>query len=587
MKTSSAGRGGASIVGAWFVVVAACGPDPTGSSADAVTTTDVTNSPDGDAATGDIVTSPDATSADTTTTADAPDVPFVPPDPSCDPPLALADTSAPDHVVTDCTRAALQAALDQGGTITFDCPGDGPTTIAIDETLVVPTDRDVTLDGAHAVTLDGLDAHRILDLSHGDYRKNTHTLTLQRLAFVRGRVAGTHAYEDAPAPCSSGFYDGFGGAIHVRDATLHVIDCSFVGNHAERLGPDVGGGAISLNGALGAVVVGSTFRDNHASNGGAIQCLQSDLDIYDSVFEDNSADGFGANSDSAEDCPVVAETNQHQVGSGGNGGAVVIDGSDDDSHTFCGVIFRGNQAGEDALGGGIFRTPNAGRRSTFIDRCLFDGNRGDSAAGAYFHDADLHVKATTFANNVSQGGCAGIQADGTNMSLSNVTFSNNTALAGLGGGICLFGGTGTLAFCTFADNHADGGDPYFGAALAGNPSLTITSSIFANNTAQNPGAPMQCMSDGAGSGNLQWPRGHLVGGGDDAECTPGITFADPKLAPLGDNGGPTPTRRPAADSPAAGLGVDCTTEASGGLDQRGWARPDSGCTAGAVEVVTP
>lgn len=67
----------------------------------------------------------------------------------------------------------------------------------------------------------------------------------------------------------------------------------------------------------------------------------------------------------------------------------------------------------------------------------------------------------------------------------------------------------------------------------------------------------------------------------DATC--GGTVADPQLGPLGDNGGPTPTRLPAATSPAGGLVAlaACTVVTT---DQRGVARPQgAACDAGAVE----
>ena len=79
-----------------------------------------------------------------------PDPGPVPPPPSvCTAPLALVDTTSPEHVVGDgtaasCTEAELRTAVSAGGTITFDC-GAGPTTITL-TAAPVPT-RDTTLDG--------------------------------------------------------------------------------------------------------------------------------------------------------------------------------------------------------------------------------------------------------------------------------------------------------------------------------------------------------------------------------------------------------------------------------------------------------
>ncbi len=506
---------------------------------------------------------------------------ITPPGKTCGAPVTAVDTSTPAHVVGDgtagsCTEGALATALAAGGTIAFSC--GGPATIAVTATLSVRTDVDTTIDGGGMVTLDGGDAVRILSFDHGDYRKNHTVLTLQHVTLAHGRAHGTTMYAPAPAPCSQGYYDGYGGALNFRDGELVVIDSTFVGNQAEALGPDVGGGAIALLGASRVIIATSTFTGNKGSSGGAINSLNSELEVYDSNFDGNVAEGNGANSDDASKCAVVATNGQHQVGSGGNAGAIGIDGGDDLTHVFCGVHFTNNQSGLGALGGALGRTPDRDRQTTVIDRCTFDGNTGDSAAALYFHNSELDITATTFSNNVAQKGSGAIQADGTHFQILNSTFTGNRAMAGLGGAVSLFGGDGTIAFSTFAANHADGGDPYFGAAIGGNPTLTLVGDLFVDNTAQNPGAPMQCHVTGTGDGDLQWPRGHVVGGGDDAPCTPTTTFADPLLGPLGDHGGASATLVPAATGPAHGAGVMCPA-----TDQRGMPRPATGCTSGSVE----
>ncbi|HEY4178632.1 MAG TPA: choice-of-anchor Q domain-containing protein [Kofleriaceae bacterium] len=509
--------------------------------------------------------------------------PVTPPEKTCGAPVTAVDTTTPDHVIgdgtaTSCTQETVAAAVAMGGKIAFNC---GTATIAITATLDLRTDVDTVLDGGGKVTLDGGDAVRILSFDHQDYRKNTVTLTLQHIKLAHGRAKGTKMY--APVSnqpkCSQGYYDGAGGALNMRDGKLVVIDSQFEENRGESLGPDVGGGAIAILGSLGAVVADSTFSGNKASNGGAMYALNSELDVYDTTFEGNEAQGHGANSDDSSMCSVVADTGQHQVGSGGNAGAIGIDGGDDLTHTFCGVHFNHNKSGEEALGGAIGRTPDRAKQTTVIDRCTFDGNTGYSAGAVYFHNSKLVITATSFINNVASHGSGAVQADGTDFDFLNDTFANNSAMLGLGGAIDLFGGGGKIAFTTFFANHADGGDPYFGAAIGGNPTLTLESDIFANQTAQNPGAPMTCQVSATGDGNVQWPMNHVVGGGADAKCTPTTTFADPMLGALGDNGGATPTLVPMAGGPAAGIGVNCPP-----TDQRGNTRPATGCTAGAVQL---
>src|SRR5262249_20100108 len=149
-----------------------------------------------------------------------------------------------------CTADDLAAAVAKGGVITFDC-GDAAT-IAITKTLDLRTDVDTTIDGGKKVTLNGGGTTQSLNFNHADYRKNTTLLTVMNITLAHGKNHGTMPYKPAPAPCSQGFYDGYGGAIFVRDGEVAIFDTVFDGNAAEELGPDVGGGAISLQGVLKA-----------------------------------------------------------------------------------------------------------------------------------------------------------------------------------------------------------------------------------------------------------------------------------------------------------------------------------------------
>jgi predicted outer membrane repeat protein len=511
---------------------------------------------------------------------DAPMVPLPPPPaPTCTPPVAPPDTSHPTTVVGTgagtCTEAALASAVATGGIITFDCGSNA--TIPITSTLALRTDIATSIDGGNQVTLDGGGTTQLMSFDHKNYRVNTTLLTVMNITLAHGKIAGTMPYAPAPAPCSQGYYDGYGGALYVRDGEVLIINTVFDGNTAEQLGPDVGGGALSLQGVLKATIIGSRFVNGLASNGGAIESLNSDFDVYNTTFTNNTATGNGANSNDPSKCSVVATNGQNQVGSGGNGGAVAIDGGSDGTHTFCGVTFQSNNAGAQALGGALGRTPDNAKQTTVFDRCLFDSNQAAQGGGGglYFHNSTLQITGTTFHANVAKG-CGGIQADGTTLDFVNDTFQGNmtNGSAAVGGAICLFGGDGSVTNVTFADNAVDG----FGAAIFGNPTLTIDNTLFSNNTGNNPGAPMQCQVTATGSNDLQYPKNHTNGGAADTACVSAITFADPMLAALGNNGGPTPTMLPMPGSPALGIGQTCPP-----TDQRGVTRPASGCTSGAVE----
>lgn len=506
-----------------------------------------------------------------------------PPAAICTAPIGAVDVSHPTTVVgtgaaASCTEAALSAALTTGGIVTFDC-GSAPATITVTKTIELPTSTDTVVDGGGKVTIDGGGSVRILDWNSPNYRANMHSLTLQNITLSHGHATGTMPIAPAPLPCSSGYYDGAGGALQMRDGVLHVVNATFSNDEAEKLGPDVGGGAIYLNGSLGAVVVGSSFVNDSGSNSGAIGSLNSELDVYNSTFQGNAALGFGANSNDPSKCSVVDKNDQNQVGSGGNAGAIGMDGGSDGTHTFCGDVFRSNTSGTGALGGAIARTPDAAKQTTVIDRCFFDGNTGDSAGAAYFHNSTLTITASTFTGNVGLTGTGTIQADGTTFDFTNVTFYGNHAKAGVAATLALFGGDGTLLNCTFAENVCDAAN-MFGAAIFGSPSLTIQNTIFDANTAQNPGAPMQCqVGTISGSGDMQWPVDRANGGSADALCAPGIyEGSDPMVGPLGDHGGPVPTALVSAGSAALGRGTNCPP-----TDARGKPRSTSSCTAGATE----
>ena len=108
------------------------------------------------------------------------------------------------------------------------------------------------------------------------------------------------------AACSQGYDDGQEGALFMRDGNLTVIDAIFSGNQAAQLGPDTGGGAIYLEGSKhGAVIVGSTFSNNSGANAGAVGALFGELDIYNSLFQNNTATGHDANDVDASKCSVI------------------------------------------------------------------------------------------------------------------------------------------------------------------------------------------------------------------------------------------------------------------------------------------
>jgi hypothetical protein len=469
-----------------------------------------------------------------------------PPTPdSCDPPITAVDTTSPDSVVSGaCSEADLVAALASGGIVTFDC---GPSaTIPITSPKVIT--QTTVVDGGGTVTLDGGGSTRIFLV------ESEVDLTVQHLTLANARVDGPRG--EGPGPDNSG-----AAVFRHSGSTLHVIDSTFLNNHATDAGADIGGGAIYSYGGH-TVIVGSTFDGNSASGGGAIGNLRSNLAIYNSSFANNRA---------------------HDT----NGGAIALDGLNPDVgkvFTVCGVVATNNRARIE--GGAIYRYGYPDE-SSVIDSTHLDGNFAEDGgaaahAGGLYHHTDtpgampLTLTNSTISNNVSANSAGAMFFFNSPVELTNVTIAHNEALDSLAGAIAANGVSGTLRNVTIAENHADDSDSFAGA-ITGAGSLTILNTIIANNTAGNEWNPVSCTETAASGGNsIQHPAQQLSGQ-DDPPCVGGVTFADPMLGPLQDNGGPTPTMALLDGSPAVGAGDGCPA-----TDQRGVAR-DNGCDIGAYQ----
>lgn len=270
--------------------------------------------------------------------------------------------------------------------------------------------------------------------------------------------------------------------------------------------------------------------------------------------------------------------------------AAIVDGADLDRvldvHAgaeveILGVTIRNGSVA--AEGGGI---RNAGVLS--LTRVVVTGNAatqngnggGIATAGA---GSALTVSQSTIASNTAAGAGGGIHAD-EQLTLTNSTVSGNAA-GGHGGGLYFVADTaGTVANATITGNSAGqrGGGVYVESApftAARYPEFRNT--IIAGNTA-GVGAERDCSGPAVSAGS------NLLGVGDecidflpakgDLEGTAASPL-DPRLGPLANNGGATPTHALLDNSPAVDQGSDCED-----ADQRGVERTaGASCDIGAVE----
>jgi CSLREA domain-containing protein len=236
------------------------------------------------------------------------------------------------------------------------------------------------------------------------------------------------------------------------------------------------------------------------------------------------------------------------------------------------------EAGYASFGGGIY---NLG--SLTLTDCTVAGNSATNQGAGIYSQGTLIVTGCTIANNGAPKLGGGLAVFGS-LTMINTTVARNAALSG--GGI---GGKAamTLTNCTVVGNTD--GTLGFGGGIEVESTLTLRNTIVAGNF-KGPGIPLDDITlaggtlDASSSFNLigEGGSGGLVNGANQNRI--GL---DPRLGPLGDNGGPTQTMALLAGSPAFNAGSNALVPAGVMTDQRGVPRVFNGTVdIGAFESQT-
>jgi Ca2+-binding RTX toxin-like protein len=215
--------------------------------------------------------------------------------------------------------------------------------------------------------------------------------------------------------------------------------------------------------------------------------------------------------------------------------------------------------------------------SLTVQNAVISGNRtvGDNTGGAISNaSGGLTVRSSTISGNSSERRGGGIYSfhgsPALGLTIESSTISGNSA-PDHGGGVSFrdpFTPTSQLNIqsSTISGNSAGGGANGGGGLLirGGGISPTMANTIVADNTA-TVGPDVRTV-DAAPALNASFsmienPAGAAITGG------PNVFGLDPKLGPLADNGGPTPTQSLLTGSPAIDQGQ------ATGADQRGAPRP--------------
>ncbi len=147
------------------------------------------------------------------------------------------------------------------------------------------------------------------------------------------------------------------------------------------------------------------------------------------------------------------------------------------------TIAAGSAAGGGSTGGqggGIY---NGGGMLTVTNSTFSRNSAGGTAGGGISNDkrGTLTVTNSTFSGNSAHSGGGAIFTGNGTLTVSNSTFTGNSA--GLGGGIGNTTGTVTVSNSTFSGNGAGGGGGIFNEI----GTVTVTNSTFAGNSAQAGG----------------------------------------------------------------------------------------------------
>jgi predicted outer membrane repeat protein len=393
---------------------------------------------------------------------------------------------------------------------------------------------------------------------------------------------------------------GLGGALFSRLGTVTLVNCMFMGNVATNgvggFGSFGGGngangqgsGAALFNLEAKLVAAGNTYSGNLASTG--------EPDVDASTLVTTLADsgpgslrqaicnaGARPGPDTVTFAPhlsggVIALTSASLVITNQAGplaitatnlpGGLTLSG-ENARHVF--IVMPGQALTLDSLtlsnghavtlfdivplGGGLW---NFGG-TTVVRRCTFVDNAATFGGALMCYQGSLTAENCTFSGNqsTSSGGAIETGSGVPQVALRHCTIVSNTA-SGSGGGVRFNTGSATMTHCLIAGNTAPTG-----------PDVNVVNGAYAS-------ATYNLLGNGTTSGLAAGVNGNQLG----TAAAP----IDPRLGPLGNNGGPTRTLALLPGSPAIDAG-DPGFDGTGLTDQRGASRVVYGrVDIGAVEA---
>lgn len=490
------------------------------------------------------------------------------------------------QTVTNCTEADLRAALARGGTVQFDCDGE----ITLSNTLVIG--RDTLLSGeGHQVTLSGGNRVRLIQVE-GKIQLDLVKLSLGWGSSTSGAAILNNAGRVSMIDCtvvsnycinSSGNLESYGGAVFNQGGVVNATNCLFRGNdcsgglYYKTSGMACGGavanyGQLSLNGCV--FLENRAFDANTSANGapggkafGGALYNQGLLVAEFCTFTRNTAVGGAGSIGGAGSWPVA-----EAGGAGGTAGGGAVFSAGDLVLNCCVLASNSVHGGNGGAGGTPEpRPPGQGYSGGA-------GGQGGAALGALYLEGPGQLVNSTLAWNSGIGGNGGPNGGGGPTPMP----PGSGGMAA--GAICDPQGLLRMTNCTVGYGSGTGG-----LAAWMQDGVTNGEGVSCFQAAGTLLLNCLLVSNSPGVFCAGWVRdaGHNLGSALTSALTNSTSRdgVDPKVAPLGKDGGRGWSIPLLAGSPAIDAG-DPSGRLS--LDQRGFPRPvGAGPDIGAYEYGYP
>jgi hypothetical protein len=454
-------------------------------------------------------------------------------------------------VAGDVSTISLDSSLN-GSTLTLSTVGDsivGPSAFQINSEVVIdgPSGNSgITLAVAAGTTM------RLFDVT------NTGSLTLQNLTLSGGTAQGGHG-GNASNGGAGGGAAGLGGAIF-NQGSLTIQNSTLTGNTAQG-----GVGGSTYGGYTGSQKPNLGYGGG--GGGGLAQAGSNGINVPNLSIGGN---GGGPKGGPGSPVPIV---NGFAGGFGGGGGGGSVDsqgysgggasvfggGGGGGGSPYLSIGAPGGAGGFGGGGGGGGHTQNGSVYGGGLGAAFSRGAGGGGAGmgGAVFNEAGtVTITNSTFTGNTAAGGAGGSGTRGGGV---------GTPGKGLGGGLFNHNGTVVVTNATFSGNRSDQGGR--GIFNYGDFPGFATADIYNTILGQSDTNVEDFTSIGQFFDSLATGYGDLIRTNSGFDGTV-VRTADPQLGPLQNNGGPTPTMALLPGSPAIDAGDDAVAS-SLQYDQRG------------------